>query len=549
MRIDTFKGLNNQQAPTEFGLEGMVQADNVDITDAFKVRLRNGRRKLATASIDAAWSSGEGDVLYQSAGTLYLMQTGLPTLSVSVDTGLTNTGVLRGFKLNGILHWSNGAQSGEIVNGSSRAIGIKTPNTPNASQFFGAMPVGRYMYAVTLTRADGYESSAGLSGLIDITEGGIEVPSPVANGVTKVNLYLSTANGEVLYHAVTTNYGDLLMYAGDTLDLVTPLRYQFCDAPPHFDLATFYRGCMYYAKGNVLYASKPFNFGMVDYALDYEQLSAPIVLLEAVENGIFVSTALETVFLSGTTIREFALNKVLDYGAIKGTAKRIYASTINPKQAGNVVLWASNRGLVAGFDSGQVSVLTDQIFAFPEIDQGTSILREENGLRQFLISLPSEIFYPDTFTEAFSLSARVNIEFTGTLVDDRRIGGFDLSMFTDIALNGDVELPEIPVPFEIVVTGNQEGSNAVFTVSMTGNYGEQLDHEYAFSGTATAPDLGDIEFSDEVFDTGDGYLAVPDGVNEFTVTVPLINDGLVEVGETLTLTVGDVSATITIIDV
>lgn len=549
MRIDTFKGLNNQQAPTEFGLGGMYEAKNVDITDAGKLRLRNGRTKLTDVAVSAAWSSGEGEMLYQAEGDLYLMQRGQPELSRLVVSGLTKTFNLNGFKLNDKVYWSNGSQSGEIVNGVNKSIGIATPVAQTATQFAGQMPAGRYMYAVTVTRSDGYESSAGLSGLIEITEGGIEVPSPVAQGAIVSNLYLTTANGEVLYHAKSANYGEPLMYAGNTVDLVTPLRYQFCNQPPHFDLATFYRGSMYYAKDNVLYASKPMNYGMVDYATDYVQFNGVIVLLQAVENGIYVATPYETVFLSGNTIKELAYNKVLDYGAIKGTAKRIYASTIVPKQAGNVCLWASNRGLIAGFDGGQVTNLTDGVFAFPDFVYGTGLLREENGLRQYLISLPEIIEAVADYFASSSMTIDIGITASGSWVDDRRYGTSSMEIGLLVSADGDIEVLDVPVPVQIVVTGNQEGSNAVFTVTMSGVFDDQLDHEYAFSGTATAPDVGVVEFSNEVFDVGEGFLAVPIGVSEFTVTVPLVNDGLVEVGETLTLTVGDVSATITIVDI
>lgn len=109
-------------------------------------------------------------------------------------------------------------------------------------------------------------------------------------------------------------------------------------------------------------------------------------------------------------------------------------------------------------------------------------------------------------------------------------------------------IENIPEPVAIDVVGVTEGGDAVFTVTMSGVYGDQLDHEYSFGGTATAPDIGTVVFSDDVFDVGDGSLAVPAGVLVFTVTVPLVNDGLVEVGETLSLTIGGITETITILD-
>lgn len=108
---------------------------------------------------------------------------------------------------------------------------------------------------------------------------------------------------------------------------------------------------------------------------------------------------------------------------------------------------------------------------------------------------------------------------------------------------------DVPEPIAVDVTGSLEGTNAVFTITMSGVYGEQLDHEFSFSGTSSAADIGAVVYSDDVFETefeGLTYLAVPAGVLTFTVTVPLIADGVADPGETLTFNIGSISETITI---
>lgn len=108
---------------------------------------------------------------------------------------------------------------------------------------------------------------------------------------------------------------------------------------------------------------------------------------------------------------------------------------------------------------------------------------------------------------------------------------------------------DVPEPIAVAVTGSLEGTNAVFTVTMSGVYGDQLDHEFSFGGTATAADIGAVEYSDDVFETlfeGLTYLAVPAGVSTFTVTVPLIADADADAGETLSFTIGSITETITI---
>ena len=391
MRIDKFNGINNQSAPTEFGLGAMVDAVNYDITNGNKLRLRNGKgSRTVVAAIEAACATGEGEILYQSGTTLYLMTSGTP---MAVKTGLTATNFLTCSKVNDLIMWSNGVQRGYIKAGQSYSFPYAV-ETGLVSQFHGNMPPGTYHCAVTYTDINGFESPTGIAKVIEVTQGAIEVQLSVPSDSKYANLYLTTANGSVLYHGTQIDVTEIngavpsiITYSGDTLDLINPLSTQFCDAPPAFSMAGFYKGRMYYVFENLLLASKPLNYAVIDYAYDYNAFPAHIRLMMPAESGIYVATDNETVFLSGTGPQDFALNKVLDYGGIQGTAKRIYASTLQQGQAGNVWLWASNRGQMAGFDDGSVSNLTDGVFAYPDALKGTSALREENGMRQLLITV------------------------------------------------------------------------------------------------------------------------------------------------------------------
>lgn len=102
----------------------------------------------------------------------------------------------------------------------------------------------------------------------------------------------------------------------------------------------------------------------------------------------------------------------------------------------------------------------------------------------------------------------------------------------------------VPLPTAINITGGVEGGNAVFTVVMNGPYIDQVDHGFAFSGNYQPADIGTITYSDDVEDNGDGTLLVPAGVDEFTITIPIVTDALAETGENITLTVGAISNTI-----
>lgn len=104
-----------------------------------------------------------------------------------------------------------------------------------------------------------------------------------------------------------------------------------------------------------------------------------------------------------------------------------------------------------------------------------------------------------------------------------------------------------PEPVSVAGDDVAEGSDIVFTVTMSHSYTEAFDH--AFSITATKPaDIGAVSFSDSVTDNLDGTLNIPAGVDAFTVTIETVDDVDLDPGETVTFDIRGVSDTVTIID-
>jgi len=104
-----------------------------------------------------------------------------------------------------------------------------------------------------------------------------------------------------------------------------------------------------------------------------------------------------------------------------------------------------------------------------------------------------------------------------------------------------------PEPVSVAGDDVAEGSDIVFTVTMSHSYTEAFDH--AFSITATKPaDIGAVSFSDGVTDNLDGTLNIPGGVDVFTVTIETVDDVDLDPGETVTFDIRGVSDTVTIID-
>nr|WP_261983939.1 tandem-95 repeat protein [Vibrio parahaemolyticus] len=90
-----------------------------------------------------------------------------------------------------------------------------------------------------------------------------------------------------------------------------------------------------------------------------------------------------------------------------------------------------------------------------------------------------------------------------------------------------------------------EGDNVIFSVSLNNATDQTVKYQVDFSAEGSSTSSQDIDLSNATFTNGvkylGGYLIVPAGVNGFEITIPSIDDQLVESTESLVIKVGDVS--------
>ncbi|WP_445013869.1 tandem-95 repeat protein [Vibrio parahaemolyticus] len=90
-----------------------------------------------------------------------------------------------------------------------------------------------------------------------------------------------------------------------------------------------------------------------------------------------------------------------------------------------------------------------------------------------------------------------------------------------------------------------EGDNVTFSVSLNNATDQTVKYQVDFSAEGSSTSSQDIDLSNATFTNGvkylGGYLIVPAGVNGFDITIPSIDDQLVESTESLVIKVGDVS--------
>ncbi|MCY9837997.1 type I secretion C-terminal target domain-containing protein [Aeromonas media] len=110
-----------------------------------------------------------------------------------------------------------------------------------------------------------------------------------------------------------------------------------------------------------------------------------------------------------------------------------------------------------------------------------------------------------------------------------------------------------PIVQSVSSENTVEGGNLLHTVMLSDATQEATQYDFAIRGNGINPasnlDWGTAQFSNGVtYNSTTGKITVPAGVSGFTVTIPTVNDRLVEASETLSLTIGGQSGTGTILD-
>ncbi|MGE6276790.1 VCBS domain-containing protein, partial [Aeromonas media] len=110
-----------------------------------------------------------------------------------------------------------------------------------------------------------------------------------------------------------------------------------------------------------------------------------------------------------------------------------------------------------------------------------------------------------------------------------------------------------PIVQSVSSENTVEGGNLLHTVVLSDATQEATQYDFAIRGNGINPasnlDWGTAQFSNGVtYNSTTGKITVPAGVSGFTVTIPTVNDRLVEASETLSLTIGGQNGTGTILD-
>jgi hypothetical protein len=375
VRIEKFFGLRSDVAPERMSVGDLIEALNVRLDESGRPVRRGGRSApVLSNATHSLW--GDGEVAFGViGGVLSRIHPDYTTTPLVSGIASVRTNYLR---LNERVYWSNGLQSGVIEHDANRSWGLEVPAMIQARPSSGQLPAGRYQYTLVYMRADGQESGAGPSNVIELpADSGLAIVAPaVPSGVIDVThavLYLSKAGGETLYRALEIAVGTAGEYRGDGSDLVHPLQTQFLSPPVPADALAWFAGRIWLGVGDMVLPSAAFSPELFDLRA-YLPVRGNVTMLAPLANhaGMFVGTDTHTFFLSGADPEAMTLLEKQADGGIAGALVYVPGKFFGKEGSADhdIPVWASPKGLYAGLADGTVVSLTQDRYPLQLASRG-----------------------------------------------------------------------------------------------------------------------------------------------------------------------------------
>jgi hypothetical protein len=386
LTFSKFSGINNvlpaeQLVPEQrTGITPLSVATNIDIGFAGELHRRAGYSQLSVlchenvhqaegfilttvvGDLTAIWPNDTRVVLYPSLSGTRVWYCNLPDGRTTFSNGLI-CGITDGLTITG---W-----------------GVPVPPSIGAlTSISGALFPGEYQYQLTYVRiSDGLEGGPQYSNPTPVPDGGVFLSGlPVLDGY-RINVYLTSHDGGDAYLAGATTNG-LFSYIGKNDALTLPCRTEHLQPAPVGTVAAFWRGRALTAVGPVLYASRTNQYELFDPRRDFKQFSAPITLIQPVDDGLYVGTETELAFLAGTEFDKLRYVQVADTSVVLGSGVAVRGELVKVGQSvgqGSAMLCIAGGTLVAGFSGGNISRMTEGSYKTAATSVAATFRQTSNG--------------------------------------------------------------------------------------------------------------------------------------------------------------------------
>lgn len=378
-----FSGINNLLPEHRMGETDLVSAVDVDIGRTGEITRRDGYAEvsdqchknlhqargfvLATCGsvLTAIHPGGARHIIHPALGPERVWYCTLPDGRTTYSNGLIH-GVTDG------------------LSGVDRSVPVPASlGAPDACH--GALHPGQYRYHLTHVRlADRLEGPAHSSAPITISQGGLRLDGLPAREGHAINIYLSGQDGEAPYLAGTATGGGF-EYVDGNAALVLPCRTLGAQPFPVGTITAFWRGRVLVAQGNVLWASRPSAPHLADWK-DFKQFPSAITTIQVVDDGVYVGTESDLVWLGGTTWDGLAFTPTKRGPVVKGSGVQAPGDRLklgDGNGGGSAMLCIAGGEIVAGFAGGQTTSLTGGRYRTTATEV-CATFREVDGIPQYL---------------------------------------------------------------------------------------------------------------------------------------------------------------------
>lgn len=365
LNISPFAGIDHVSGePNE--PKWLKDAVNVDIDRFGGAARRAGMTEVLAGVKSVFGSSAVGSLVGVYQGQLASISVSPPAAS---PLGDVNDSELWYAEVNGELVFAGMGTLGVVRGGSAVPLGIDVPPSPSVSVGTGGLQEGTYGVCVTYVSASGEESGASEATFVSVPQnGGITVttaPSLQAGMTTRV--YRTTCNGDVFY------------LNGNGMVCETRHKVRM----PGGRFLSLWKGRILVARGNIVYMSDPFRFGLLDPRVGFIQVPRMVTFLAAVEGGVFIGQPNGVLFLDGSDLQQARLVNTGASAPLLGSAVLVDGGDMsidNVDSSKKYAVWFCERGYAIGKPDGGVVEPQSSRIRIPVGQRGATALHDRRVL-------------------------------------------------------------------------------------------------------------------------------------------------------------------------
>lgn len=383
LSFEAFTGINNVIPEKRLSGTDLLQARDVNIGITGEISRRAGFTEVST-DCHKNLHQGNGFKLATMGSRLVAIQPDGTRLALHESIGPERVWYCN--LPDGRTTFTNGLVHGITDGLDCVDLTVPTPQSLGAvDQALGALDPGDYRYYLTYVRlSDRLEGPASSSAPVSLPNGGLRLDGLPERDGYAINVYLSSRDGDQAYLAGTTT-ANTFQFDGRNSELVLACRTLGAQAFPVGTFTAFWKGRLLVAQGNVLWASRPNALHLTNWR-DFRAMPAAITAIQAVDDGIYVGTTEDLVWLGGATFEGLAYTETRRGAVVPGSGVSAPGKKLKfGDGAGNGtgMLCIAGGEVVAGFSGGQTTALTSNRYN-TQATEVCATFREIDGIPQYI---------------------------------------------------------------------------------------------------------------------------------------------------------------------